>query len=61
MSGVAPEQANYSEFGTVLADGTLVDTSARVANTVLSEEQAAKIVVTDYFGSWVPAFYNPVK
>ena len=61
MSGVAPEQANYSEFGTVLADGTLVDTSDRVANTVLSEEQAAKIVVTDYFGSWVPAFYNPVK
>ena len=58
MSGVAPEQANYSEYGTVLADGTQADTSQRIANTVLDKEQASKIRLEDYFGDWKPSFYQ---
>lgn len=58
MSGVQPEAANYGEYGTVLADGTAVDTSSRTSNTVLSSEDAAKIKVTDYFGDWTPFYYG---
>lgn len=57
MSGVQPEQANYREFGTTV-NGEAVDTGSRVSGTVMTEEDALAIQVTDYFGDWTPAFYG---
>lgn len=58
MSGVQPEAANYSEYGTKLEDGTSVDTSGRISGTVLTSQEAEIICVTDYFGDWTPVFYG---
>jgi len=57
MSGVAPEEANYHEFGTTV-NGEAVDTSKRICGTVMDEKDALNINVTDYFGSWNPAYYT---
>ncbi len=57
MSGVAPESADFKEYGTMLADGTPVDTSGRVAGTVLTDEEAQAIDAKAYFGDWTPAYY----
>lgn len=56
MSGNQPENAKYHEFNTTTVDGTAVNTSGRVTG-VMSAEDAAKVKVNDFFGSWIPAFY----
>ena len=58
MSGVAPEAANFKEYGTVNADGTPVDTSARVAGTVLTDAEAQAIDAKAYFNGWTPTYYT---
>ena len=57
MSGVAPETANFKEYGTMLADGTPVDTSKRITGTVLTDEEAKAIEAKAYFGDWTPTYY----
>ena len=56
MSGVAPESAKFKEYGTMLADGTPVDTSKRVTGTVLTDEQAKSIDAKAYLG-WNATYY----
>lgn len=58
MSGVAPESAKFNEYGTMLADGTPVDTSGRVTGTVLTDEEAQAIDAKAYFGNWTPTYYT---
>lgn len=55
MSGVLPENANFKEYGTTLTDGTPVDTTGRVAGTVLD---AAAVDVIAYFNGWTPTYYT---
>ncbi len=57
MSGNSPEKASYKEYNTKLADGTAVDTSKRIAGTVMSEEEAANVNLEAYFGNWKPYYY----
>ncbi|MCM1326975.1 MAG: pectinesterase family protein [Bacteroidales bacterium] len=57
MSGADPKNANFFEYNTTTADGAAADTSKRVRG-VMTKADADKIQVTDYFGSWVPAFYQ---
>lgn len=57
MSGVSPESANYKEYGTITADGNLVDTSKRITGTVLTDEQASAIDVKSYFNGETHTFY----
>lgn len=57
MSGANPANANFFEYNTTTAAGAAVDTSKRVRG-VMSKADADKIQVTDYFGSWVPVFYQ---
>ncbi len=56
MSGVLPESANFKEYGTTLTDGTSVDTTGRVAGTVLDD--ASSIDPVAYFNGWVPTYYT---
>ncbi len=55
MSGNTPENAKFKEFNTT-ANGQPVNTSGRVAGTVLSS--ANGLSVSDYLGGWTPAFLN---
>lgn len=59
--------ANYNEYNTHLADGTVLD-SDRTTHvdvkgvqkqivTMLTAEQAAAVKMTDWFGDWVPSYY----
>ncbi len=57
MSGVQPTQATYKEYGTKLADGTVVNLSSRKGH-VLSASDAATVKMTDYFSGWTPSFLN---
>ncbi len=58
--GKAPlaKNAQYKEFGTKLADGTAVDVSGRVENTMATQAQADAVKIADYFGAWVPYYYK---
>jgi len=59
--------ANYYEYNTHLADGTVLDsdrtTHVEVKGekkqivTMLTAAEAAKVVMTDWFGDWVPSYY----
>lgn len=59
MSGVAPTDATFLEYGTVLANGTVVDLSSRQGN-VVSDEDAATVTVEGYFSGWTPIYLNAV-
>ena len=51
--------SHFYEYGTKLADGTAVDTSSRVTGTnVMTDEEAAKVVMTDFFDGWTPSYYT---
>ncbi len=56
MSGNKPENANFKEFGTTTVDGTAVDTSRRVAGTVLSEAPSYD-AKAEYLG-WDATYYT---
>lgn len=56
MNSVLPENANFKEYGTVLTDGTAVDTSARVSGTVLADASAVDPIA--YFNDWMPTYYT---
>ena len=54
MSG-KPEDANYYEYNTTLADGTAFITTA---SKKLTEEEANAINMADWFGGdWTPKTY----
>ena len=55
MSGHAPENANFKEYGTT-AGGAPVNTSGRVAGTV--RQSADGLDVLTYLGSWEPYYLN---
>lgn len=55
MSGHAPENANFKEYGTT-AGGAPVNTSGRVAGTV--RYSADGLDVLTYLGSWEPYYLN---
>lgn len=58
MSGVEPETVSgFKEYGTKLANGTLVDLSSRKGH-VLSEADANKIVLKNYMSGWTPSYMN---
>ncbi|MDO4299969.1 MAG: pectinesterase family protein [Clostridia bacterium] len=57
MSGVAPDVAKFKEYGTMLADGTPVDTTGRVTG-VMTDDQAKAIDAKAYFGGWTPSYYT---
>lgn len=52
--------ANYREYNTHLKDGTPVTTNEGITSgvTILTEEEAGKIKVTDFFGSWTSDYYT---
>ena len=50
-----PEDANYYEYNTTLADGTPFITTA---SKKLTKEEADAIKVTDWFGGWTPKNYK---
>ena len=58
MSGGKAENSFFREYNTTLTDGTPVDTSGRVRNTVMTCEEAAKIEAIGYFGGWMPIWYE---
>ena len=58
MSGGKAENSFFREFNTTLPDGTAVDTSKRVKDTVMSAEEAAEIRTEDYFAGWEPYYYK---
>lgn len=57
MSGNSPENANFKEYNTT-ANGKAVNTSGRVANTVLSSGDG--LTPTDYLGAWTPYYFGAV-
>ncbi len=61
MSGVKPDQAKFKEYGTMNLDGTPVDTSKRIAGTVLTDDAAKAIDVKSYFDGWTPVYYTEDK
>ncbi len=61
MSGGKAENSFFREYNTTLQDGTPVDTSKRVKDTVISAEEAAEIQAEDYFAGWVPYYYEEKK
>ncbi len=50
------KNANYSEYNTVLKDGTAFVTGD--ASTKLTEEEAKAVNMKDWFGEWTPANYK---
>lgn len=56
MSGNLPTNAKFHEYNTTLTDGTTADVSGRVTG-VMTQEEAAKVDVTAYFGGWTPSSY----
>lgn len=56
MSGSTPEKANYTEYNTILLDGTPVNTSNRTAGTVVTENPIPDLQVV--FEDWTPVYYN---
>ncbi len=55
MSGAKPESANYTEYNTKREDGTALVTSA---SKKMTDEEAAAIKLTDWFGvDWLPIHY----
>ncbi len=58
MSGGKAENSFFREFNTTLPDGTAVDTSERIKDTVISAEEAEKIHAEDYFADWMPSYYT---
>ncbi len=61
MSGVKPDQAKFKEYGTMNLDGTPVDTSKRIAGTVLTDDAAKAIDAKSYFDGWTPVYYTEDK
>ena len=58
MSGGKAENSFFREYNTTLQDGTPVDTSGRVKDTVISAEEAAAVHTEDYFAGWKPYYYE---
>ncbi len=59
MDGRKPADAQFGEYGTTTMAGEAVNTSDRVTGTVMTQEQAEALQMSDYFGTWVPYYYTP--
>ena len=62
MSGSLPQNAYFTEYNTVDANGNAVDLSKRVSKkATLTDEEAAAIDPATWFGDWDPVYYEGGK